>query len=133
MRDYHIGVNGVDVQGRRCSALNPDVFYWAHATFLMGTILTAEHFGDGLTEDHKRQLFDVHVTCYRMSGMSMRPVPETWEEFQEYWDRMRREELEKTWAARAALDLGAGQEHPLLAAGVGLRSFPGKCCAVDTS
>ena len=48
----------------------------------MGTILTAEHFGDGLTEAQKRQLFDEHVTWYRMYGMSMRPVPQTWEDFQ---------------------------------------------------
>ncbi len=33
VRDYHIGIKGVDDQGRRYSALNPDVFYWAHATF----------------------------------------------------------------------------------------------------
>ena len=75
VRDYHVGIKGVDEQGRRYNALNPDVFYWAHATFFMGTILTAEHFGDGLTEDQKRQLFDEHVTWYRMYGMSMRPVP----------------------------------------------------------
>ncbi|MBV8347900.1 MAG: DUF2236 domain-containing protein, partial [Mycolicibacterium sp.] len=31
---------------------------------------------------------------YRMYGMSMRPVPKTWEEFGEYWDRICREELE---------------------------------------
>ena len=37
VRDYHIGIKGVDDQGRRYSALNPDVFYWAHATFFMGT------------------------------------------------------------------------------------------------
>jgi uncharacterized protein (DUF2236 family) len=78
VRDYHIPIKGVDEQGRRYSALNPDVFYWAHATFFMGTVLTAEHFGDGLTENQKRQLFDEHVTWYRMYGMSMRPVPQTW-------------------------------------------------------
>ena len=35
------------ITSSRYSAPNPDVFYWAHATFFMGTILTAEHFGDG--------------------------------------------------------------------------------------
>ena len=68
VRDYHIPIKGVDSQGRRYSALNPDVFYWAHATFFMGTVLTAERFGDGLSEDQKRQLFDEHVTWYRMHG-----------------------------------------------------------------
>ena len=62
VRDYHLSIKGVDDQGRRYSALNPDVFYWAHATFFMGTILTAEHFGDGLCEADKRQLFDEHIT-----------------------------------------------------------------------
>lgn len=105
VRDYHIPIKGVDEQGRRYSALNPDVFYWAHATFFMGTILTAEHFGAGLTEADKRQLFDEHVTWYRMYGMSMRPVPKSWEDFQVYWDHMCREVLEDTWAAREVLDL----------------------------
>ncbi|PEG35913.1 hypothetical protein CQY20_20495 [Mycolicibacterium agri] len=114
VRDYHIGIKGVDEQGRRYSALNPDVFYWAHSTFFMGTILTAEHFGDGLTEDEKRQLFDEHITWYRMYGMSMRPVPKTWEEFQEYWDHMCCNVLENNWAARAVLDLSTMPKHPSL-------------------
>lgn len=112
VRDYHIPIKGVDEKGRRYSALNPEVFYWAHATFFMGTILTAEHFGDGLTDADKRRLFDEHITWYRMYGMSMRPVPETWEEFQAYWDRMCREVLEDTWAAREVLDLSTMPKPP---------------------
>jgi len=112
IRDYHITIKGVDEKGRRYSALNPDVFYWAHATFFMGTILTAEHFAGGLTEADKRRLFDEHRTWYRMYGMSMRPVPDTWEDFQAYWDRMCREELEATWAARQVLDLSTMPKPP---------------------
>lgn len=112
VRDYHIPIKGVDEQGRRYSALHPEVFYWAHATFFMGTILTAEHFGSGLTEADKRRLFDEHVTWYRMYGMSMRPVPASWEDFQLYWDRMCREVLENTWAARQVLDLSTMPKPP---------------------
>jgi uncharacterized protein (DUF2236 family) len=68
--------------------LNPDVFYWAHATFFVGTIHVAERFCGGLTDAQKRQLFDEHVQWYRMYGMSMRPVPASSEEFQLYWDHM---------------------------------------------
>ena len=114
VRDYHIPIKGVDEQGRRYSALNPDVFYWAHATFFMGTVLTAEHFGDGLTEDQKRQLFDEHIAWYRMYGMSMRPVPQTWEDFKVYWDRMCREVLENNWATREVLNLSTMPKHPSL-------------------
>ncbi|MCG5431270.1 oxygenase MpaB family protein [Mycobacterium sp. MYCO198283] len=114
VRDYHIGIKGVDDRGRRYSALNPDVFYWAHATFFMGTILTAERFGSRLTEAQKRQLFDEHITWYRMYGMSMRPVPKSWEEFCEYWDHMCRNVLENTWAAREVLNLATMPKPPSL-------------------
>jgi uncharacterized protein (DUF2236 family) len=105
VRDYHVDIKGVDEQGRRYHALNPDVFYWAHATFFVGTIHVAERFCGGLTEAQKRQLFDEHVEWYRMYGMSMRPVPASWEDFQIYWDHMCRNVLENNFAARAVLDL----------------------------
>jgi uncharacterized protein (DUF2236 family) len=94
IRGYHATIKGVDAAGRRYHALNPETFYWAHATFFMMVINVAEYFCGGLTEAEKRQLFDEHVQWYRMYGMSMRPVPATWEEFQEYWERVCRDELE---------------------------------------
>jgi uncharacterized protein (DUF2236 family) len=105
VRDYHATIKGVDAAGRRYHALNPDVFYWAHATFFVGTLIVAERFCGGITEQQRRQLFDEHITWYRMYGMSMRPVPQTWEDFQVYWDRMCREVLENNWAAREVLNL----------------------------
>ncbi len=100
VRDYHTTIKGVDAKGRRYHALNPDVFYWAHSTFFVGTIIVAERFCGGITEAEKRQLFDEHVAWYRMYGMSMRPVPKTWEDFQVYWDHMCREVLEDNKATR---------------------------------
>ena len=114
VRDYHIGIKGVDDQGRRFSALNPDVFYWAHATFFKSSMLAAEWVRGGLTEAQRRQLFDEHIRWYRMYGMSMRPVPKSWEDFQEYWDHMCRNVLENNWAAREVLDLSGMTKHPSL-------------------
>ena len=54
VREYHTTIKGVDAKGRRYHALNPDVFYWAHSTFFVGTILVAERFCGGITEDEKR-------------------------------------------------------------------------------
>ncbi len=102
IRGYHETIKGVDHDGRRYHALNPETFYWAHATFFMLIIKTAEYFCGGLTEAEKRQLFDEHVQWYRMYGMSMRPVPETWEDFQTYWEHKCSEELEIN---RATLDI----------------------------
>ena len=105
VRDYHTDIKGVDAQGRRYHALNPEVFYWAHSTFFVGTLIVAERLCGGLTEAQKRQLFDEHVQWYRMYGMSMRPVPKSWEDFQVYWDHMCNDVLENNYAARAVLDL----------------------------
>ncbi len=102
IRGYHETIKGVDHDGRRYHALNPETFYWAHATFFMLILKTAEYFCGGLTEAEKRQLFDEHVQWYRMYGMSMRPVPETWEDFQTYWEHKCSEELEIN---RATLDI----------------------------
>jgi uncharacterized protein (DUF2236 family) len=102
IKGYHTAIKGVDTAGRRYHALNPETFYWAHATFFMLIINVAEYFCGGLTEAEKRQLFDEHVQWYRMYGMSMRPVPRSWQEFQQYWDRVCREELEIN---RATLDI----------------------------
>jgi uncharacterized protein (DUF2236 family) len=102
IKSYHTTIKGVDGEGRRYHALNPETFYWAHATFFMLIIKTAEYFCGGLTEAEKRQLFEEHVQWYRMYGMSMRPVPDSWEEFCEYWDAKCRDELEIN---RATLDI----------------------------
>lgn len=102
IKSFHHSIKGVDAEGRRYHALNPETFYWAHATFFMLIIKTAEYFCGGLTEAEKRQLFDEHVQWYRMYGMSMRPVPETWEDFQVYWEAKCRDELEIN---RATLDI----------------------------
>lgn len=102
IRNYHETIKGTDAEGRRYHALNPETFYWAHATFFMLILKTAEYFCGGLTEAEKRQLFDEHVQWYRMYDMSMRPVPETWEDFGEYWDAKCRDELEIN---RATLDI----------------------------
>lgn len=94
VKGYHRTIKGVDSAGRRYHALNPETFYWAHATFFMLVINVAEYFCGGLTEAEKHQLFDEHVRWYRMYGMSTRPVPDSWEDFQAYWTRVCRDELE---------------------------------------
>ena len=138
IRSYHTTIKGVDAAGRRYHALNPETFYWAHATFFMLILKTAEYFCGGLTEAEKRQLFDEHVQWYRMYGMSMRPVPTSWEAFQEYWAHKCDDELEIN---RATLDIfsiripkpmvdaqrwiAAGVFDPALRERAGMRWTPG--------
>lgn len=114
VRGYHATIKGVDRQGRRYHALDPDTYYWAHATFMLVAMNAAEHFAGGLSEDDKRRMFDEHVQWYRLYDMSMRPVPQSWEEFQAYYDRMCREVLEVNKATLDVLDLRELPPPPFL-------------------
>ncbi|MDQ1178726.1 oxygenase MpaB family protein [Rhodococcus sp. SORGH_AS_0301] len=114
IRNYHKDISGLDAHGKPYHALDPDVFYWAHATFFVGTMLTADYFMGGITEAEREQLFVEHRQWYSLYGMSMRPVPETWPDFQRYWDHMCREVLEDTAAARSVLDMSALPRPPFL-------------------
>lgn len=114
IRRYHNDISGLDAHGRPYHALDPDIFYWAHATFFVGTMRTAEYFMGGITEAEREQLFDEHRRWYGLYGMSMRPVPETWSDFQAYWDRMCRTVLEDTPAARLVLDMSSVPVPPFL-------------------
>ena len=94
IKHYHHTIKGIDASGRRYHALNPETFYWAHATFFMLVIKVAEYFCGGLTDAEKRQLFDEHVQWYRMYGMSMRPVPDVLGGVSGVLARVCRDELE---------------------------------------
>ncbi|WP_194819667.1 oxygenase MpaB family protein [Nocardia sp. XZ_19_385] len=97
--DYHRTIKGVDAQGRRYHALDPGTFYWAHAVFFMQTLRTGELFMGGLTETQREQLWREQYQWYELYGMSMRVVPKSWPEFQEYWRDMIDNVLEPTNAA----------------------------------
>jgi uncharacterized protein (DUF2236 family) len=114
VRGYHDRIKGVDSRGRRYHALDPETYYWAHSTFFMSTILIADNFMGGVTEAEKRRLFDEHVQWYRMYDMSMRPVPETWADFQAYWQHMCAEVLEDNKATRDVLDIRGLAKPPFL-------------------
>lgn len=106
VRGYHDTIQGTKPDDSRYHALAPDTYYWAHAVFFMTTIRFADRFMGGVTEADRRQLFKEHVQWYRLYGMTMRPVPPTWEDFQAYWDHTCAEVLEDNKATRDVLDLG---------------------------
>jgi uncharacterized protein (DUF2236 family) len=105
VRDYHRGISGVDAKGRKYNALDPDVFFWAHATFVMGVQRVHQFFGYPLTEAELEQLWQEGLRWYALYGMPMRELPASWPEFQRYWDHTCAHILEDTKAARDVLDL----------------------------
>lgn len=114
IRGYHRTIKGIDKKGRPYSALNPETFYWAHATFAMGPIAVNKYFGDRLTESDKERLYAESIQWYRLYGMTMRNVPPDWKSFQEYWNDMCANALEDNKATRDVLDIGRLERPPFM-------------------
>ena len=88
VRDFHTDIKGTMPGGDRYHALNPETYYWAHATFLDIVLTATDRFIKKLTDAEKEQIYAESVTWYRRYGVSDRPMPATYAEFVKYWDRM---------------------------------------------
>jgi uncharacterized protein (DUF2236 family) len=106
VRDYHKRIKGTDAQGRAYSALKPETFWWAHATFQYSVEQVADRFDSHrLTPAEREELYREGVEWYRRYGVSMRPVPDDYEAFVARWNHYCTDVLEMTEAADRAIDM----------------------------
>ena len=106
VRDLHRRVKGVDHRGRHYHALDPETFWWAHATFTWEVFRSVELFHlRALEPAELDQLYAETVTWYRRYGVSARPVPHHYTAFTEKFDRICRDVLEVTPAVARAISL----------------------------
>jgi len=104
VRDFHHHVKGDMPDGGRYHALDPDTYYWAHATFVEQVLYFADTFVKRLSRAEKEQIYLESKTWYRRYGVSERPMPANYAEFQEYWDRM----LDEILVAHPTAKYGVG-------------------------
>ncbi|MBJ7328311.1 MAG: DUF2236 domain-containing protein [Solirubrobacteraceae bacterium] len=96
IRDFHKNLNVKDVEGRTWHALQPDVFYWTHATFVEAIVATQDLFGTPLTLAEKDQLIAESVTWWRRYGMAdIDGMPTDWASFDAYWNDILESVLER--------------------------------------
>ncbi len=88
VRDFHVNIKGDMPDGSRYHALDPDTYYWAHATFFDQALYFADTFVKRLTRAEKEQMYSESKTWYRRYGVSDRPMPADYAEFERYWDHM---------------------------------------------
>lgn len=112
VRSYHKPINGTLETGERYHALDPETYYWAHATFFEAQIAAMHFFGHGLSEADKEQLYQESVQWYSLYGMSMRPVPADYAAFCAYWDRTCAEALEHNRFSRGTFKSRTGAFGP---------------------
>jgi len=92
VRDFHTNIKGdmalPDGRVVRYHALNPETYFWAHATFVEQVIYFADTFVKRLTDAEKEQIWQEGKTWYRRYGVSDRVLPDTYADFEKYWDNM---------------------------------------------
>jgi uncharacterized protein (DUF2236 family) len=88
VRDFHRDIKGDMPDGNRYHALDPDTYFWAHATFVEQVLYFADTFVKRLTDEEKERIYLESKTWYRRYGVSDRPMPADYAGFQRYWDRM---------------------------------------------
>jgi uncharacterized protein (DUF2236 family) len=112
VRDQHPRIRGRDHRGRRYHALDPDTYYWAHATFFEAQIATQELFGTPLSAAAKQRLYAESITWYARYGLTMRPVAPDYQAFERYWSSMFESVLRATPIARGAVQRARGLPAP---------------------
>jgi uncharacterized protein (DUF2236 family) len=93
VRDFHKPIKGKLPDGSPYSALNPDTYYWAHATFVEHLIVATDTFIRRLSDEEKDQIVRESITWFGRYGVSARGIPTTWPEFEAYWQHALDERL----------------------------------------
>ena len=106
IRDLHRDIKGTDAAGQRYHALDPETFWWAHATFTWEMFETCDRWDHRtLSCAHREQLYRETVTWYRRYGVSDRPVPANHAAFESRFASICDHELELTPTAERAIDM----------------------------
>lgn len=116
VRDVHRSIKGRDSTGQSFHALDPETFWWAHATFTWEMFEARRLFyRRPLRPDQVDALYAETVSWYQRYGMPMRPVPPDYASFVSKFERVCADELAMTPAAQRVLSMAqAGEWRPPL-------------------
>lgn len=89
IRDFHKDIKGTHPDGSRYHPLNPEVYYWAHATFTAMPYALAGYFMNPLSSEERERLFQETRTWYSFYGVAEPDdAPKSYAEYEKYMDRM---------------------------------------------
>ncbi|MGI5202006.1 oxygenase MpaB family protein [Spirillospora sp. CA-108201] len=95
LREVHRDIKGVDADGRRYHALNPEAYLWVHATLYHGMVRTQELFGRPLGPVEEAALFREWRDLALALGITGRHLPDGPAAFRAYFDGMVQDRLER--------------------------------------
>ena len=94
LREMHRSIKGVDPEGRRYHALEPEAYAWVHATLCDAIIGSHRMFGQRMRRDEVLRFYDEWRALGGLLGVRDHDLPADWRGFRAYFDRMVDERLE---------------------------------------
>jgi uncharacterized protein (DUF2236 family) len=96
LRHLHKQIKGVNADGSRYHALEPEAYAWVHATLMESGFAAGERFVGGITSADRDRLYAEYLPLGRFVGVRPGDLPEKRSEFRDYVDTMIDERLEHT-------------------------------------
>ncbi|CAM3852536.1 oxygenase MpaB family protein [Kibdelosporangium persicum] len=103
LRELHKGFTGIDHHGRRYHALDPDAYWWVHATLFEGTVDAHAQFATPLTWPQQERLYREWRELGAVLGLRPSRMPDDLAGFFDYFNGMVAGCLEDNAAVRQVL------------------------------
>lgn len=103
LREIHKGFRGVRADGERYFALEPSAYAWVHATLLDSYIAGHRQFGRPMRPDQVDRFYREYRGLGRLIGVRTGELPETWDAFGPYFERVSESALGPTESLAAVL------------------------------
>lgn len=114
LRELHKRFTGVRTDGQHYYALERGAYTWVHATLLETYVRAHEHFGRPMTRAQVERFYREYTGLGRLVGVRAEDLPETWEGFRAYFDRMIEQELAHNETVDRVLDAARKPSPPEL-------------------
>ncbi|MEP5232825.1 MAG: oxygenase MpaB family protein [Alloalcanivorax sp.] len=92
--DLHRSIKGVDKQGKKYFALDPEAYSWVHITGYDATIRMHEFYGTSPTTQQRHEMFAEWRQLGKLMGIRDKDLPATESEYWDYFHGMIRDKLE---------------------------------------
>ncbi|EKF73554.1 hypothetical protein A11A3_13033 [Alcanivorax hongdengensis A-11-3] len=96
LRELHRSIKGVDKNGNKYFALDPEAYAWVHGTGYDATIRMHELFGHSPSAAQRAQMFYEWREMGKMLGIRDQDLPATESDYWDYFNTMIRDRLERT-------------------------------------
>lgn len=93
LRALHKNFKGEREDGERYYALEPEAYAWVHATLLHSYVVGHSQFANPMSPAQTESFYREYRNLGRLIGVRRRDLPETWSEFESYFDEVSRTEL----------------------------------------